>query len=277
MPLRYCRGTVAPGVTLSTDMGHSTTNGAVLLTAVVAAAALLLPACGDAPLGSVGRRSSGWINEPTVATTTTVPVTIPSAITSDELQWSNDDIVNNSLDDPAATVATVFARREGDRFIQASRAEIAVALPGVGFPARVPYGAKWVSSQLVVESSGLVSDDPSAAFGIWSAEPYTRSRSVAQMAVLRVALDPDSIAELAEATEPPSCTRFSDQNTDTCDILDIAGRTTWKLSGSGGITLIWFDDTYRYELFGRGYLREETLLEMAEVMVPLAQLEPASS
>jgi hypothetical protein len=258
-------------------MGQSSSSRITLVAVVVTTASLLLAACGEAPLGSVGRRSSEWINDPTVATTTTVPVTIPTAISSAELAWSNDQIGNDRLDDPRATVAEVFARREGDRFIQASRAEIVVALPGVGFPARVPYGAKWVSSQLVIESTGLVSDDPSAAFGIWSAEPYTRSRSVAQMAVLRVALDPESIAELAEATDPPSCGRFSDRNTDTCDIIEIGGRTTWKLVGSGGTTLIWFDDTYRYELFGRSYLREETLLEMAEVMVPLAQLGPGSS
>lgn len=249
----------------------------VFFAVLVAATAVLLTSCGDDPLGSVGRRSSDWINEPTVATTTTVPVTIPTAISSAELAWSNDDIVNQSLDDPAAAVAAVFARREGDRFIQASRAEITVALPGIGFPARVPFGAKWVSSQLVIESSGEVSDDPSAAFGIWSAEPYTRSRSVAQMAVLRVALDPETIAELAEATEPPSCARFSDRNTDSCEIVDIGGRPTWRLSAAGGTTFIWFDETYRYELFGRSYLKQEALLEMSEVLIPLDQLQPVSS
>lgn len=271
-------GTRGGGATLTTDMGKST--GSRLRIASIGAAlaaSVFISACGDTPLGSVGQRSSDWINDPTVATTTTVPVTIPSATTSAELAWSNDEIVSSNLEDPEATVAEVFSRREGDRFIQASRAEIAVALPGVGFPAKVPYGAKWVSSQLVIEASGLVADDPSAAFGIWSAEPYTRSRSVAQMAVLRVAIDPESIAELAEATEPPSCARFSDRNTETCDLLEIGGRTTWKLSGSGGTTLIWFDDTYRYELFGRSFVREEALLEMAEATVPLAQLEPTSS
>jgi hypothetical protein len=258
-------------------MGKSSGPDIRVARVAIVAVSLLVAGCGDNPLGSVGRRSSDWINEPKVSTTATVPVTIPTAVSSVELAWSNDDIVSSNLEDPEATVAGVFARREGDRFIQASRAEIAVALPGVGFPAKVPFGAKWVSSQLVIESSGLVSDDPSAAFGIWSAEPYTRSRSVAQMVVLRVAIDPESIAELAEATEPPSCARFSDRNTETCDLVDIAGRTTWRLTGSSGTTLIWFDETYRYELSGRAFVREEALLEMAEVMVPLSQLEPESS
>lgn len=244
---------------------------------LVAALALIASACGDTPLGSVGQRSSEWINKPEVSTTTTVPVTIPTVISSTNLAWSNDGIVNENLGDPAATVAAVFARRQGDRFIQASRAEIVVALPDVSFPAMVPNGAKWVSSQLVIENNGQVSHDPSAAFGIWSAEPYTRSRSVAQMAVLRVALDPETIAELAETTEAPSCARFADRNTDNCEIVEIGGRTTWRLEGSGGTTFIWFDDTYRYELFGRDYLQDEAQLGMVEAPVPLAQLEPVAS
>ena len=50
----------------------------------------------------------------------------------------------------------MFARREGDRFIQASRKEIVALLPAVRFPAVVPYGAEWVSSQVVVENSGEI-------------------------------------------------------------------------------------------------------------------------
>lgn len=274
------RGTALLMATLIDYMGRSLLSSRSLRrSGVVLLAALssLAPACGEAPLGSVGERSAEWINEPQVSTTTTVPVTIPTAISSTHLAWSNDEIVNENLGDPGATVAAVFARREGDRFIQASRAEIVVALPDIHFPARVPNGAKWVSSQLVIENNGQISHDPSAAFGIWSAEPYTRSRSVAQMAVLRVAIDTETIAELAEATEPPSCARFADRNTDSCEIVDIGGRTTWQLEGSGGTTLIWFDDTYRYELFGRDYLQEEALLAMAEGLIPLAQLEPPAS
>ncbi|MCZ6456505.1 MAG: hypothetical protein O6650_04570, partial [Actinobacteria bacterium] len=124
-------------------------------------------------------------------------MTVPKSSSAAILQWSNDAIVTENLADPEALIAEVFARREGDRFIQASRAEIAAALPLVRFPADVPYGAEWVSSQLVIENSGELSDDPSAAFGIWSAEPYSRSRSVAQMAVLRIAIDKETATELA--------------------------------------------------------------------------------
>ena len=81
------------------------------------AAATLLAACSEAPLGSVGQRSSEWINEPEVVTTTAPPVTIPRSSSATNLQWSNDGIVTENLADPGALIAEVFARREGDRFI----------------------------------------------------------------------------------------------------------------------------------------------------------------
>lgn len=240
------------------------------------AIALLVAAC-EAPLQGVGERSAGWINEPEIVTTTLPEVTVPAFIDVVNLQWSNDDIVDESLSDPEAVVSTVFARREGDRFIQASRAEIAATMPGLRFPARVPYGAEWVSSQLVIENSGVLSNDPTAAFGIWSAEPYSRSRSVAQMAILQVARDPDTASEIAQAGESVSCARFSDRSTNVCAIVTLAGRQVWRLSGSSGTTLIWFEDSYRYELYGRTFVPADTLEAMATETIALAGLEPLAS
>lgn len=245
----------------------------VVLVAIVVG----LSACGEAPLGSFGERSSKWINEPEVVTTTAVVVTVPEIVSSETLVWSNDDIVTENLADPNALVSEVFARREGDRFIQASRSEIAAALPGIRFPSVVPWGAGWVSSQLVIESTGLLSDDPSAAFGIWSAEPYTRSRSVAQMAVLRVATDPESATEISIAGDEASCARFAENTTEGCEILEISGRPVWMLSSPQGVTLVWFDDIYRYELFGRSFVPVGGLTRMPETSVLLADLVPDSS
>ena len=178
--------------------------GVVLLAATVAA-------CGDSPLQIIGERSAEWINEPEVVTTTLPPVTAPKFVEIENLQWANEGIVNPNLGDRGALIASVFDRREGDRFIQASRAEIAAALPDVEFPAVAPFGAAWVSSQLVIENNGTLSRDPTAAFGIWSAEPYTRSRSVAQMAIISVVIDPETAAEIAEVGEDVSCARFADR------------------------------------------------------------------
>lgn len=248
-------------------MSRSTTRIALVL-----AAAILLTACAEAPLGSVGQRSSDWINEPEVVITTVPPVTVPQSSSAAILQWSNDAIVTENLADPEALIAEIFARREGDRFIQASRAEIAAALPLVRFPADVPYGAEWVSSQLVIENSGELSDDPSAAFGIWSAEPYSRSRSVAQMAVLRIAIDKEAATELALGGGDVSCARFADQSTDQCDIIDVNGRQVWRLSSTGGTTLVWFEGLYRYELYGRIFVAQDALVAMAAESVFLDEL-----
>lgn len=242
--------------------------------AAVALTAVLVAACGETPLGSVGERSSGWINEPEIVTTTRPPVTVPGSVGSEVLLWSNDEIPSENLADPEALVAEVFSRREGDRFIQASRAEIAAILPGVQFPAEVPFGAEWVSSQLVIENSGLLSDDPSAAFGIWSAEPYTRSRTVAQMAVLRVALDEETANEIDNGAETPSCARFADQTTQSCDLVTVDDRSVWNLTSSSGTTLIWFEGQYRYELFGRGFVPRDALQAMAVATIPLAEVSP---
>lgn len=239
--------------------------------------AVLFTGCGEAPLGAVGRRSSDWINAPEVVTTTAPPVFVPIAVDIDKLLWSNDEIVSESLTDPASVVAQVFDRREGDRFIQASRAEIAAALPDVRFPANAPYGAQWVSSQLVVENNGLLSTDPSAAFGIWSAEPYTRSRSVAQMVVLTISSDRDTVAEVAESDPDASCARFADDTTELCDIVEIGDRPVWRLIGRPGTTMIWFDGAYIYELFARTFVSLDALNAMVGESVPLSEVSPPAS
>src|SRR5690606_24646368 len=102
-----------------------------------------------------------------------------------------------SSEDHEGVVEEVFSRREGDRFIQASRFEIVAVVPDIEFPTVAPYGAEWVSSQLVLENNGRLSAEPTAAFGFWSSVPYRVSRSVPQMALLRVSNDPTSAEEMA--------------------------------------------------------------------------------
>lgn len=237
--------------------------------AVFVLGALVLVACGTSPLESIGLRSSEWINEPTIPTTVPVITTTPTIVDAGQLQWANDDIENENLDDPNALLAEVFSRREGDRFIQASRFEIAAALPGISFPAEAPNGAEWVSSQLVFDNDGSLADDPSAAFGIWSAEPYSRSRSVAQMVVIRVATDQQGAEEVAEAGSGVSCARFSDRDTESCEVTMVDDRPTWILGSSGGTTLIWFDIPYRYEMFGRNFVSVSILQDMIATTVTL--------
>lgn len=256
---------------------HRGQRGLMFRRAIFICVVLVVAACGDSPLQSIGQRSSEWINEPTVPTTVPVITTTPTIVTVDRLQWANDDIETQNLDDHDALLAEVFARREGDRFIQASRFEIAAALPGIAFPAEAPIGAKWVSSQLVFDNDGSLAEDPSAAFGIWSAEPYSRSRSVAQMVVLRVALDEEAAEEVAAAGSDVSCARFSDRSTDQCEMATIDGRPTWVLGSSSGTTLIWFDSPYRYEMFARNFVSSSTLRDMIATTVPLDSIAGESS
>lgn len=242
---------------------------------LVLALAAVPVACGESPLAAVGEKSAEWINEPEVVTTTVPVVTVPVVIGAESLLWANDEIVSENLGNADALLSEVFARREGDRFIQASRVEISTILPDLIFPSSAPYGAEWVSSQLVIENSGLLSDDPVAAFGIWSAEPYSRSRSVAQLAVLRVIADAETAVQIEQSGELPSCARFAETTTEGCNQFEINDRTVWALSSQQGATLIWFDGPYRYELFGRPFISFDALTEMAGSSLRLGDLVPA--
>jgi hypothetical protein len=115
-----------------------------------------------------------------------------------------------------------------------------------------------------------------ATFGIWSSEPYTRSRSVAQMAVLEVASDPEASVAVQEPDADLSCARFAERSTEVCESLSIQGLPAWALTAGNGTTLVWFEGTYRYELFGRTFVPLSTLQQMAVESVPLAELEPLS-
>lgn len=241
------------------------------------AVALVVSACGDTSLAEIGRRSSDWINAPEVVTTTLPPTTVPLLADASILQWANDGIVSLNPDDPETLIEEIFQRREGDRFIQASRAEIATVLPGVLFPSVVPTGAEWVSSQLVINNDGQLSDEPSAAFGIWSAEPYTRSRSVAQMATLTISNDLETATRVAEEGTEISCGAFSNETTTGCDALTVDGRPVWRLVSNGGETFIWFDDSRRYELFGRSFVPDEAMVAMVTDLALLAEVDPVSS
>jgi hypothetical protein len=240
------------------------------ITAVIAA--ILLAACGDAPFASMGQRSSHWIGEPTVITTTTVPSTVPLVISASNLKWFNDGIGGELLEDPTALRDAIFDRRGGDLFVQASRAEIAVLLPEIKFPSTTPYLSEYVTSQIVFDNDGNLSADPMAAFGIWSSEPYTRSRSVAQMLVLRVSSDPETAAEVAQPEADVSCARFADRTNETCEMAVVGDRPVWSLTASNGTTVVWFDGDFRYELFGRPFVSTPALQQMTVDLVFLSEL-----
>lgn len=238
------------------------------------AVATLAAACSDQSLGDLGGRSSGWIGEVATTqatTTTTAPVLLRAAA---DVDWVNDEFGSPGEDlAPETVLAAVFARSgDASRFLQSSRAEIVAMLPDVAFPETVPAEVGYVTSQLVIESRTLqLAEDPTVAFGLWSVEPYTRSRSVGQVAVLNVATDPAGAEVANDPNTEATCSAFVDDDR-VCGIEDFVEFPVWRLESESGVIHVWFAESYRYELDGRSDLDEELIHTVIGSMVPLAQL-----
>ncbi len=222
--------------------------------AVIAVVAAAATACGPSgPLDGVGELSQRWL-APATTTTTTVAVaaTAPDdspMVSAGEVIWFNDDLPDQATGDPEAVVAEVWARHGSSRFVQASRSEIAAAMPTITFPSRLPADVRWVTSQLVFDqATGTLDVDTAAAFGFWLAEPYSTSQ--ARSMVLRVGLAPADV--------PPT-------RSDITPILV-----------PEGITLIWTDSGLRYELFCRSTISEDLCLEVASSSASLSAMVSAT-
>ncbi len=217
----------------------------VLVLVVIAAA------CGDSgPLERVGEASSGWVTAVTVPTTTTPLVVVEigneGLVGAGDVLWSNDDIGPASpSSDPRSAIAAVWERQIGSRFVQASRAEIAAALPTIRFPGTVPEDVRWMTSQLVFDpASGLLDIDTSAAFGLWTVEPYTVENG--RLAVLRVGSAPDGAGAAKSDVVP--------------------------IIVADGLSLGWTEAGLRYELFCRATIPELVCNAIVDSFVPLNEL-----
>lgn len=212
----------------------------------------LLAGCGDVGLlDGVGDRTRAFV-EGDVTTTTTVVAVV--AGTGDEglivavgVQWFNDDLANQMTGTPDEVISGVWQRELSSRFVQSSRAEIAAALPLIMFPDLVPETVRWITSQLVYdETTGTLDPDTSAAFGIWTADPY--QTDLARLGVLRV----------GKAASDLLPTRS--------DIVPIIV--------PDGISLGWTEAGYRYELFCRSSISEELCVDVANSTSPLSGMLP---
>ena len=215
----------------------------------IAALGVVAVACGDEGLlDGLGDRAQQAVAGTT--TTTRAPdVAIPGAehgrsISAAELAWYNDQISDEAIGLPAYTIGEVWDRgHDSGRFIQSSRAEIAVALPGIQFPAEIPAEVSTVTSQLVyLEDVATLDSGTSAAFGLWELEPY--SSDDGRVGVLRVGEDRGDVDPGEIRTEVVTA----------------------------GLSLIWTDGRYRYELFCRASLTEEACMEMVATTRPLRDL-----
>jgi hypothetical protein len=129
--------------------------------------------------------------------------------------------------------------------VQASRVEIATALPTVRFPETVPEDVRWVTSQLVYDpSSGLLDADTSAAFGFWTVEPYTAESG--QLGVLRVGPALDGIGAAKSDVVP--------------------------IIVPDGLSLGWTNAGLRYEFFCQSSVTDAVCNAIVDSFVPLSDL-----
>jgi len=218
--------------------------------AVGTAFLLLSAGCGDGGLlDGVGDRSRDAVYEGLTTTTAFVPgldedLGSVGAADARQIAWYNDEIEDQVVGATQLTITQVWNRgKDSGRFIQASRAEIASALPQIQFPRLVPPDVINVTSQLVYDpSSGTLDVDTAAAFGLWPVEPY--SLEDGQQAVLRVGFDQGNLPE-GEV------------------VIDVVGL---------GLSLEWVQGGYRYELFCRETLDEALCTQMVDTMEPLATI-----
>ncbi len=211
---------------------------------VLMVAALLAAACGEnGLLDGVGVRTQDAV----VGTTTTtvfvlvdeVDVAPQGTVAANSVLWLNDGLEGEVTGSQTEVISRVFNRGKGNRFVQSSRIEMELVLPGIEFPRVVPRGVTWITSQLVYDvASGTIDTGTSAAFGLWEVEPYTIDEG--RVGVLRVGIAPEE--KLAEIRAEV--------------VVD-------------GLSLTWDDLDYRYELFCRESLPEDLCWKMAESSTPL--------
>jgi len=213
--------------------------------------AVLLAACGDS-LDGIGDLSRRIVHGDEESSTTTTgaesgPQLNLTGLTG-AIVWVNDEFTLEAGMRPEDLVRRVWLRGDGiNPYLQASRLEIADALPGIQFPRLIPTPITHISSQLVFDiQTGTLDVSTAAAFGLWTAEPYTVPRTEGQLVVLRVGLK-----------------TFADHAGDG-EIF------TFRVAE--GRELSWGFGEHVYQLFCRTGVSEEACFAMAESTSPLAVL-----
>ena len=164
---------------------------------------------------------------------------------SGDLLWANDDLGDGGLSEPLVVIRGVWSRQIGSRFVQASRGEIAAAMPTIRFPSLVSEDVNWITSQLVFEpATGELDGNTSVAFGLWSVEPYSVTEG--QLGVLRVGAAPGDVG---------------------------AGRSdTVPILVPDGVNLGWTEGGLRYEMFCRASIPDAVCEAIIDSFVPLSTL-----
>ena len=222
------------------------------LTLVLTLTVLSAGGCGDV-LEGVGDISRDIVHGGSTTSTTTTTLPQPGggmALTglSGEMVWVNDEFEVAPGESAETVIRRVWQRSDGvDPFVQASRSEIAAALPGIEFPRLVPEKVTHISSQLLFDpQTGTIEVGTSAAFGLWTAEPYTVPRIEGQLVVLRVGL------------------RSALPDEGSGDIS--------TFQAADGRELAWAAGDFVYQLFCRRGISEESCFAMADALSSLQLL-----
>lgn len=236
------------------------------LTVLTLLAALAGAACSQ-PLGGMGRASSEWVRGEEE------PAPMPEAMEEgpptplhpvSEAEWVN-DALGAGGGSPAVVLGRVLARAdEGEAFVQASRREIAAALPGVRFPSLVPAEVEHVTSQLVLDpEAGTLDEGTVAAFGMWTVRPYSVSHTIGRRSVLTVG----RMGEEAEGSD-----RCPAPDPAACQSVPIGEGAAWVVVGEARHTVVWSEGPYRYELVCHEPVDRASCLRMAGSSSPLEEL-----
>ncbi len=228
-----------------------------------------LAACSETSLSDLGNRSSGWLDVTLPTSTTLIAETsVLSVRPVAGVVWFNDDLGIPENPTPDAVIHAVRNRSlPGDRFLPASRFEIAVVIPQLKFPDVVPVEVDAVTSQLVAPGESGLTAGEVAAFGMWAGEPYASSRSVGQVGTLEVDL-------LEEGAEPITCA----ERGPGCETMVAAGKVGVLVSDSSGRTWSWDDSGLRYHLFLRSVTSDVAAAMIGAFQpLPLGGSDPVST
>lgn len=212
---------------------------------------LIAAACGDAGmLDGLGDRSARIIHgETTTTASTEAPTDVSTplgSVRATDVIWYNDGIIGEGVGEASQVIPAVWARGDGiTSVIQASRREIAAALPGIQFPELLPDEVGWVTSQLVFDvASATLSADTSAQFGLWYLEPYSAEGGRTALMWVRPATGADTIGSIFPENTP------------------------------SGLNLSWVTESFHYRVLCPPTLQEDYCWQMAESAMPLGLLLP---
>lgn len=213
--------------------------------------ALLAASCGDGGmLDGLGDRSARIVHgETTLPPSSQAPsddTTPLGSVRSSDVIWFNDGLAGEGIGEIGQIIAAVWARGDGvTSVIQATRNEIAVALPGVQFPELLPDEVSWVTSQLVYDvASATLDADTAAQFGLWYLEPYSSDGGRTALMWVRPATGADTIGSITP------------ENT------------------TNGLSLTWVAESFHYRVLCPTTLQEEYCWQLAESAMPLSLLLP---